>query len=225
MMSNETKYITAVGYDVDGTMVDSEPLHVRAWHETLENYNRSFDELPVDFQNTIAGRKPLAIATYMIEKLGITVAPEEFLGYKHNSFMEKVKTDLRPMPGVVESVKRLGSEYVLGIGTSLDREYIDIVLDVLGVAKDFAVIVTGDQIKNGKPDPETYLTLAQKLGVKPQQMVVLEDAKSGVESAKAAGSWCIAVDNKNAVPQNTSQADLVVESLEYVTADIISRFK
>jgi beta-phosphoglucomutase-like phosphatase (HAD superfamily) len=213
--------IKAIGYDVDGTMVDSEPLHVASWHETLKLNGRKFEDLPADFQATMAGRKPLAIAAFMVESLKIPVTPEAFLTQKHATFMEKVRTDLRPMPGVVDSIKRFAGKYMLGIGTSLDRAYIDIVLDGLGVAEEFSVIVTGDEIKHGKPDPETYQMLATRMGIQPQEMIVLEDATSGIASAKAAGCWCIAIENLNAVQQDTSQADIVVHSLNEITENLI----
>src|SRR5437016_2487345 len=113
-MSKEPFRIKAVGYDVDGTMVDSEPLHVAAWHEALEREGRKFEDLPKEFQATLAGRKPIAIASFMIESLRISTTPETFLAQKHEMFMQKVKTDLRPMLGVVESIKRFGRQYALG---------------------------------------------------------------------------------------------------------------
>jgi len=125
------------------------------------------------------------------------------------------------MPGVVESIIRLGKEYALGIGTSLDRDYIDLVLRGLGVASAFNIVVTGDEIKHGKPDPETYRTLANRMRVKPGELLVLEDAKSGIDAAKAAGCWCIAIENLTAAPQDTSQADTVVQSLNEVTEGLI----
>lgn len=222
-MIAEAINVMAIGYDVDGTMVDSEPLHVAAWHETLAINGRRFEDLPVEFQNTMAGRKPFAIATFMVGNLNLSVSPENFLSQKHSSFMDKVRTDLRPMPGVVESVGRFAGKYALGIGTSLDREYVDLVLNGLGVTDAFSVIVTGDEIKHGKPDPETYLTLADRIRVDPRQMAVFEDATSGIASAKAAGCWCVAVENLNAVPQDTSQADIVVHSLNEVTDETIRR--
>lgn len=221
MKQQETLTINAVGYDIDGTMVDSEPLHVAAWYETLEQNGHSFGELPVGFQNTMAGRKPIDIASFMVENLGIKLSPETFLAQKHASFMGKVRTDLRHMPGVVESVRRLSKAFKLGIGTSLDRDYAELVLRVLDLTSEFSVIVSGDQITHGKPDPETYLVLANKLGVTPQEMVVLEDARSGIVSAKDAGCWCIAVENIKAASQDTSRADVVTYSLNEVTVELI----
>ncbi len=218
----ETFQIKAIGYDVDGTMVDSEPLHVAAWHETLALNHRRFEDLDPGFQATMAGRKPLAIATFMVESLRIPASPEVFLAQKHTSFMDKVRTDLRPMPGVVESVRRLSGNFALGIGTSLTREYVDLVLGGLGVASEFSVIVTGDEIKHGKPDPETYQTLAARMQVDPRELAVLEDATSGILSAEAAGCKCVAVVNRDAAPQDASKADVIVYSLNDITVDLLN---
>ena len=216
----------AVIYDVDGTMVDSEPLHVSAWDRALQSYGHKLVDLSEEFRATMAGKKPIAIAAGMIEELHLSVGAEEFLSKKATLFMELVATDLQGMPGVVESIKRFDNKgFLLGIGTSLDRNYINIVLEKLNVRDYFKVIVTGDEIKNGKPHPDTYLTVAQKLDVKPQECIVLEDAKSGIQSAKAAGCYCIAIENPNALPQDTSQADTVVKSLNDITDDLLARIK
>jgi beta-phosphoglucomutase-like phosphatase (HAD superfamily) len=222
-MSVDTPKITAIGYDVDGTMVDSEPLHVAAWNETLEANGGRFENLPEAFQHTMAGRKPLAIATYMVETLHLSTTAEDFLAQKREKFMDKVHKDLRPMPGVVESARRFAGKYALGIGTSLDHEYVDLVLHKLGLMDVFSVIVTGDDVTHGKPDPETYLTLADRMKISPMHMMILEDATSGIASAKSAGCWCIAVENLAAAPQDTSRADLVVHSLNEVNDDTIRK--
>jgi len=216
--------IKAVIYDVDGTMVNSEPLHVTSWDSALQLSSHGLMDLSDDFRATMAGKKPIVIAEGMVNELHLPVQPKELLDTKSSIFLEKVKTELEGMPGVVESVNRLHSDgYELAIGTSLDRDYINVVLARLGLVGSFKVIVTGDQIKNGKPDPETYLTVLSELGLGPRECVVLEDANSGIQSAKAAGAWCVAVENKNAVPQDTREADIVVYSLDEVTTELLRR--
>ncbi len=220
-MANHSK-ISAVIYDVDGTMVNSEPLHVAAWDSALQTYGHELMDLSDNFRATMAGKKPIVIAEGMVQELELDVDPCDFLETKSVLFLEKVRTELEGMPGVVESVQRFSQGgHKLAIGTSLDREYINLILNKLGLTGSFEVIVTGDQIKNGKPHPETYLMVAQKLGLDPSECAVLEDATSGIKSAKAAGMWCIAVENKNAVPQDTSEADVVVYSLDEVTSKLV----
>lgn len=214
--------IKAIIYDVDGTLVDSEPLHVKAWDETLKLYRHTLTDLSQTFQNTMAGKKPIIIAEGMVEELNIKTDPADFLAEKSKLFLELARTQLQPMEGAVESVHRFKQAgYKLGIGTSLDRAYLDLILYRLDVVNIFDVIVTGDQITKGKPDPETYLTVAEQLGVSAEQCVVLEDAATGVASAKAAGMVCIAIENANAVAQDLGAADMIVNSLNEVTEGFI----
>ena len=214
--------IKAIIYDVDGTMVNSEPLHVSAWDETLHEYGFALDDLSQNFRATMAGKKPIVIAEGMVKELAIEVQPEYFLARKSFLFFEKVKNTLEGMPGVNESIYRLkNAHYKLAIGTSLDKKYLNLVLDRLNVTDLFDVIVTGDQIKNGKPHPETYLTVAHKLGLSTSECVVLEDAQSGIQSAKAAGALCIAIKNYQAMDQDTNEADVTVASLNEVTLNLI----
>lgn len=215
--------IKAIIYDVDGTLVNSEPLHVKAWDETLQLYGHALTDLSHTFQSTMAGKKPIIIAEGMIEELTIDVEPADFLAQKSKRFLELAQQELQPMPGAVESVHRFkDAGYTLGIGTSLDRDYLNLILRRLDVTDIFDVIVTGDQITKGKPDPETYLTVAEQLGVEVEQCVVLEDAATGMASAKAAGMICIAIENKDAVTQDLSVADRVVDSLNQVNLDLIA---
>ena len=154
----------AVIYDVDGTMVDSEPAHVASWDTVLQLYNYSLKDLSVEFRSTMAGKKPIAIAQGMVEELHLSITPEAMLKNKTDIFMNAIKTALKEMPGVIDSVKRLHSDcYKLGIGTSLTKDYIASILDALNLKNYFDVIVTGDEIKNGKPHPDTYLIVAEKL--------------------------------------------------------------
>ena len=216
------RMIKAVIYDVDGTMVNSEPIHVAAWDKALQQYGTALSRLSEEFQATMAGKKPIVIAEGMIKELNLLITPEQLLEKKSALFIEAAKTSLEPMPGVVESIHRLSmAGYRLASGTSLDRDYLDFILNKLKVTNLFEVIVTGDQIKNGKPHPETYLTVCERLNLEPKECIVIEDAQSGIQAAKAADAWCLAIKNADAVTQNTSEADLALNSLHEITHELI----
>jgi HAD superfamily hydrolase (TIGR01509 family) len=181
--------IKAVIYDVDGTLVNSEPLHVAAWDSALKQYGSSLDKLSKDFIRTMAGKKPIVIAAEMVEALKISAQPEDLLKLKTSIYLELTETELKPMDGAVESVRVLrAAGYRLAIGTSLDAPLLSTILNHLNITDDFEVKVTGDQIAKGKPDPETYLKVFELLQLLPNECVVLEDAESGIQSAKAAGA-------------------------------------
>jgi len=214
--------IHAIVYDVDGTLINSEPLHVEAWKQTLINQGHAISELSVGFLGTMAGKKPIAIAEGMVTELNINTSAEQFLNEKTDLFFSMAHESLEAMPGAIESVERLSTVgFRLAIGTSLDRGFLDAVLNKFNIADMFEVIVTGDEITKGKPDPETYFKVFEKLNLEPSSCVVLEDARSGVEAAKASGALCIAVENVGAEPQDLSSADLIVQSLNTIDEKII----
>lgn len=215
--------IKAVIYDVDGTLINTEPLHVKAWDEALTEYGSSLDSLSSEFLQTMAGKKPAIIAEGMTKELGLDTTSSELLANKTKKFLALVEVSLQAMPGAIESVKRFKAMgYALGIGTSLDRSFINSVLDKLGLQNEFDAIVTGDEITRGKPDPETYLLVAMRLGIDSAECLVFEDARTGVESAKASGAFCIAVENKAAAPQKLDNADLVIGSFNELSDDLIA---
>ena len=95
------------------------------------------------------------------------------------------------MSGTAELLQWLAETNLpLGLGTSSEAEYVNRILENLGIKNYFKVIVTGDDVVRGKPDPEVYLKVARGLGVAPKECVVIEDAPNGVAAARAAGMQC-----------------------------------
>lgn len=218
--------INAIVYDVDGTLINSEPLHIEAWKQVLIKHGHTISQLSAEFLSTMAGKKPIVIAQGMVTELSINTSAEQLLKEKTALFFSMAQKSLEAMPGAIESVDRLSEAgFRLAIGTSLDREFLDIVLRKFNIANKFEVIVTGNEIIKGKPDPETYFKVFEKLNLDPFSCVVLEDARSGVEAAKASGAFCIGIKNVNAEPQNLNSADLVVNSLGEVDEKVISSFQ
>ncbi|MEO6761292.1 MAG: HAD family phosphatase [Candidatus Saccharimonadales bacterium] len=214
--------IKAVIYDVDGTLIDTEPLHVKAWSQALEYIGASLDSLSNEFLSTMAGKKPAAIAEGMVDKLDLKVTEDELLTTKTACFLKLVETP-EVMPGAIDSIRRFkATGYRLAIGTSHDRPFVDSMIIKLGLNDIFDVIVTADEVSKGKPDPETYLAAAIRLEIKPEECLVFEDARSGVESAKASGAFCIAIKNINAAPQKLDEADAIVSSFDEITESLIS---
>ena len=194
-MAKKSSSIKVVIYDVDGTMIDSEPLHVAAWDKALNLQGHTLTDLSEAFRKTMAGKKPIVIAEGMVDELKLPINGSDLLAVK-------LAMNLQLAPRLIEIM----------LTSSLLR---------LASRDHFRSLLLGDQIKQGKPHPETYLKVAEQLGVVPEECVVLEDAATGIQSAKAAGMWCVAVENKYAAPQDTSQADKVTYSLNEITSDLI----
>lgn len=216
--------IEAVIYDLDDTMVNSHPLHERAWDGLLEPHGHTINSIPKDMQISFVGRRIHDIVGEIVDYLQLEVDREELYHQRIEVFLKIAEKELEPMPGLVASLKRFKKAGLkLAIASSGAKKYIHIVLQKFEIAQYFDVVITGDDVTKGKPHPETYLTAAKKLGLKPEACVVLEDATKGIESAKGAGCKCIAIKNPNVPPQDYSLADLVVDTLDNISVSKLKK--
>jgi beta-phosphoglucomutase len=206
-------------WDVDGTLVDTAELHFRAWEAVCRELGRPFTR--ADFAATFGRRNPEIIHHLFGDRFDerqVAALGER----KEEQYRESARGGVQPLPGVVpllEGLHRAG--FRQAIGSSAPPANLELILGLLGVAGYFDAIVSGEDTQRGKPDPQVFLLAAERLGVAPARCVVLEDAVAGVEAARAAGMKCIAVrfvGHHPAEKLRQSGADLVVDSLEQVTA-------
>jgi HAD superfamily hydrolase (TIGR01509 family) len=160
-----------------------------------------------------------------MEKFGVKADLEEFLAKRNRIFMNLMEIKTKTMPGLFELMDRVRGKYRLALCSSGVREYIDLILRKLGLNNGlFEVIISGDMVRKGKPDPEPYIITTKRLHLPPRMCVVLEDSQKGVASAKAAGCRCIGV--RNPVhpihKQDLSGADLVVHRLDEIKIEDIN---
>ena len=111
--------------------------------------------------------------------------------------------------------------FPIAIASSNNRKIVDAVVKKFRLDKYMKFIISGEEVKKGKPDPEIFLTAAKKIDVSPQGCLVIEDAENGVKAAKAAGMKCIGLKNIGSGNQNLSEADLVVNSFKELNLNII----
>jgi HAD superfamily hydrolase (TIGR01509 family) len=148
------------------------------------------------------------------------VSQEEFdriTEEKQENYRRRVASNIKPMPGAIELIKSLRKHGIkTAIASSAPPENVDIIIRGLGIEDCFQAFARGTEVAEGKPSPLVFLLAAEKLGVKPEKCVVIEDAIAGVAAAKNAGMKCIAVTNSH--PRDKlNQADLVVDTLEDVS--------
>jgi beta-phosphoglucomutase len=182
--------IKAVVFDFDGVIVDSHPVHKRAWRRFLESVGRTVSE--EDLQFVMDGRKREDILRHFLGDLD----PELIIKYGHRKeqFFRDEAGDVQAVDGLRSFLEELEDAGVaMGVASSGSRSRVGFLLDRLDLAKHFQVVVTGDEVKRGKPDPSVFLAAAQALQEDPRESLAFEDAISGVESAKAAGMMCIGI--------------------------------
>jgi pseudouridine 5'-phosphatase len=131
-----------------------------------------------------------------------------------DELQQLIATSLAPMPGVVSLIHDLGTADIpIAVATSATPEYAENVLTRLNLKQRFRFILTAADIDCGKPDPEVYLLAANRLGIEPSQMMVLEDSANGCRAAVAAGAFAIAVPNRHTRNHNFSGASFVADTL------------
>jgi beta-phosphoglucomutase len=209
-------------WDVDGTLVDTAELHFRAWEELCRGLGRPFTR--ADFAATFGQRNPEIIRILFGDRFDDKQTAE--LGdQKEEQYRAAARKGVNPLPGVVgllESLRRAG--FRQAIGSSAPRANLELILGLMGVAGYFDAVVSSEDTRRGKPDPEVFLVAAERLGVPPRRCVVFEDAIAGVQAARAGGMKCIAVRFVGHHPEESLRnagADLVVPTLEQVDAGAV----
>lgn len=204
--------INAVIFDMDGVIVDSEPLHFKAEKITMEYYGNEISG--EELSNYVGVANPEMWAE-LKKKYMLTATLDEILekqfSFKRNLFRSN---KLKPIDGISELLQKLRSRGIrIALASSSSRELIELLLDKLGIKASFEVIVSGEEVKHSKPAPDIFLKAAGKLGIEPAYCLVIEDAKHGIKAAKLAGMYCIGFCNPNSGNQDLSLADAVVRSI------------
>jgi HAD superfamily hydrolase (TIGR01509 family) len=177
-------------FDMDGVLIDSHPVHRIAWRRFLASVGKTVSDEQLDF--ILEGRRRDEILRYFLGDL-----PEGTLveyGQRKEDFFQENFNDIKLIPGVEAFLSKLHSAGVkTGIATSASSYRTLRTLQLLNLQNGFAAVITGDDVSLGKPDPAAYRLAADRMNLDPDQLLVLEDAPTGVQAAKAAGMRCVGV--------------------------------
>jgi HAD superfamily hydrolase (TIGR01509 family) len=200
--------IRGVVFDMDGVLIDSHPVHKRAWRRFLGSVGRRTTERELDF--ILDGRKREEILRYFFADIG----PEQIeeYGSRKDEMLREIGDEMQPVPGVVRFLEELSEAGIrMALATSARRRRVEGTLMELGLANYFSLIVTGDDVDAGKPDPAIYRLAAERLQELPKHLLAVEDAVAGIKSALAAGIRCIGVaSQRRADALRSAGADPVV---------------
>lgn len=185
-MNNDIRPRTrGIIFDLDGTLVDSMPFHFEAWKKAAARYGA---EITTSFLQKHNGTASYQIARELIKeyKLEKVIQNEQLLNAKSYEF-SRLQDHITPIGPVADLVRKYYKMLPIGLGTGGHRKEVERTLEVVELSKYFDTIVTADDIKNFKPDPETFLKCSILMKVSPSDIEVFEDTDQGIEAALSAG--------------------------------------
>ena len=205
--------MTHIIFDMDGVLLDSEPMHQEIIYETFQLEGIPFDKAYIQ---TLTGMSAFPMWEKVKRDAQRLESVEELIKFHRDYFFKRlpeVKVPLVPhVKDVLEKFKNEGKH--LSLASSSGHKLIDIFTQQTNIAHYFEVIMSGDDVKYSKPNPEIFLKVAQWYRLPATQFTVIEDSTNGVKAAKSANMKCIGFDNPLSGGQDLSQADLLIHSMQ-----------
>lgn len=183
----------AVIFDMDGVIVNSEPVHERAFREIFEEMGYAQTH-GMDFP-AYYGRSDRALWIDFVAKHKPKQSLADLIAWKESHFLKLLARDKPIFPPIPPLLQKLSARYRLGLASGSYHSVIEVVLSWQNLRQFFPAVVSVQDVAHGKPAPDVFLRTAELLGVKPENCWVVEDAASGVEAARAAGMRVIAITN------------------------------
>lgn len=204
--------IEAIIFDMDGTLVDTEPFNSEI-EKRLFRLNKI--EISEEEHQKYLGIASDAMWLEIAERNQLQIPVSELIEQNHiESFRYLSEVEQIPiMPGLVDLLEKLQhKKYPMAVASSSTPEVIDLILRRTNLKKYFQVIVSAQETGKSKPEPDVFLLAAEKLGVKPVNCLVVEDSPNGIKAALAAGMTCVAYKGPGAKPQKQNEANAVIQS-------------
>lgn len=205
--------LKAIIFDMDGVLIDSEPIHLESFRRLMESLSIHYDK---DYYLQFIGSTTDYMWNKIISDYNITLSKDELME-KSNDFVREINgADGYPvMKGAADLIRRLSRAGIrLAVASSSGMDRIESTLDKLGVRELFNGVVSGMQVQNPKPAPDTFLEAARILEVNPDECIVIEDSLNGMKAAKNAGMICVMYENLSIGPVDSTYADYIIQGFE-----------
>jgi len=213
--------IEAVVFDLDGVLIDSEPV----WEQVRRDLvaSRGGHWAP-DAQRRLMGMSTPEWARYLSQDLGVGLPPDEVAAQVIGEMADRYAGRIPLMPGAAGAVRRMADRWPLGLASSSPPVLIGTVLTAAGIGSLFVTTVSTEEVPHGKPAPDVYLTVAERLGISPARGVAVEDSSNGLRSAAAAGLQVVAVPQPRYPPDPDALAlaRVVLHDLSRLTPDLVA---
>jgi beta-phosphoglucomutase family hydrolase len=214
--------LKAVIFDMDGVIIDSEPLHNKA-------YNNMFKEVGIEVSRALyesfTGQSTINICKRLCEHFNLEQAPETLVALKRKYYKQFFETnsDLTLIDGVLDLIKDYHKNgLTLVLGSSAAMTSINQIFERFDLNQYFKAKLSGADLKESKPHPEIFIKAAEASGFKPKECIVIEDSTNGIKAAKDAGIYCVGFDSFHSKNQDYSKANKVIKDFKEITYDKIS---
>jgi len=206
-------------FDLDGVLIDSEALQYRAYSAVLARFGISVSLEEYAAHWIAAGQGP----EYVIRTHGLQMHPDELRALKQPVYHDILQREVALMPGAAPALARLQPHFALAVATNSNRQDVSFVIDRFDLRRFFTAIVTREDYRDAKPQPDAFLAAATRLQVTPGACVVVEDAYRGVVAARRAGTAVVAIPNRFTRDSDFSLATIVLPNLDALSVEVITR--
>lgn len=209
--------LKAVLFDMDGVIVDTEPLHRKAYFAMFDDMNINVTEA---MYNGFTGQSTMNICKELVSHFELKQAPETLVANKRKHFKYLFDNDstLQLLDGVLDLIKDYHSNgLTLVLASSASMPNINRIFERFDLDQYFVAKLSGADLKQSKPHPEIFSKAAQASGQPPKHCMVIEDSSNGIKAAKGAGIFCVGYNSKHSEDQSYEEADLVVSNFDEIS--------
>ena len=215
--------IKAVIFDMDGVIVNSEPLHKKAYYNMFKDFKLDVSE---SLYESFTGKSTYSICEQLCLKFNLSITPYELVNSKRKHFKYIFENDksFKMIDGAFELIKDYYKNNLkLVLASSASMLTINKVFEKFDLDKFFVAKISGADLKQSKPNPEIFLKAAKISGHNRKDCIVIEDSTNGIIAANSAGIFCVGYKSKNSINQNYSLADLVISNFNQICFKEISK--
>lgn len=205
--------ICTIFFDLDGTLVDTEPLAARSIERCFKDWNVQLDSKDAHY---VTGRTWDSALEFLFQKYTVPLTQKEASRAILSAYREILRKEIQAVPGAIEAVHSLSKEFPLALISGSHREEIFTALDALKITSFFKTILGAEDYPRSKPAPDGFQKALQILGAEPQKTLLFEDSTAGIASGLTAGLWVAALTSTNHFGQDQSKAHWRIEDLKPV---------